>query len=113
MSALLELADRLEQATGADILELLNLHCDICRELGIASEDQVSAFPVSLDASLTLVPDVNDQSAYPQVSRYTPVSWRAHIGYANKAVGVVSEAATPALALCAASLRARAAGCDK
>jgi hypothetical protein len=70
---------------------------------------QLPNYSASLDAAMTLVPEMNGQSAYPQIQRCAAEKWQAHLGYANKAKGTSGNAVTAPLALCAAALRAHAA----
>lgn len=64
----------------------------------------------TLDAALSLVPEgPNGSNVYPRIARVTPDKWEAHLGFGNRAVGHTARAATAALALCAAALRARSA----
>lgn len=77
----------------------------------IAFADAIPSYSASIDAAATLVPDGYDVSLYwglpgfkPQAQLETEATRRAEwMDLVN------GEAATPALALCAASLRARAA----
>jgi hypothetical protein len=110
MSALLQLAERCEKAVGAD----RELDLDITEALGLAGRSALSLVPftASLDAAMKLVPEGWDWGAY-----FSP----ENIGIYPRAVGaakcqgphdgqfVMAQSATPALALCAAALRARAA----
>jgi len=103
-TGLVELAVRCEQATGADF----NLDIDI----GIALDRAPDAFTASLDAAMSLVPA--DMAFLLDWLRYDgkgdrPVYWEAFVQFIDDAVNRGnSEAATPALALTAAALRARA-----
>jgi hypothetical protein len=98
-----ELADACEGATGPS----RELDCAIAREL---KRDCYPApcFGSSLDAAMTLV----DHDVFFHVSRFSPGNGpcEAHV-YPNRCLGDDYEAtgATPALALCASALRARAA----
>lgn len=99
------LAERVERATGPD----RELDIDICtRALNKSRLDPgfqtAPRFTASLDAAMSLVPE-----GYPQISKVSADAWQVNIGFANRAKGIVTRAATPALALCAASLLARAA----
>jgi hypothetical protein len=96
---LLELAERCEKATGPDV----DLDLDISEATGgwkaLATWKGVS-YTASLDAAMTLVPDGQNFNLF----------WRAEEGAGFAGVdGSSTKAATPALALCAAALRARAA----
>ena len=100
---LLELAERVENATGSD----RNLDADIMRavgQAGLKADYQPTPFTASLDAAMQLVPE--------------GTLWRVN-KWANGADASVAfvkpyregprcTAATPALALCAAALRALA-----
>lgn len=71
--------------------------------------EDLPRYTASLDAAMTLL----DESWFFHVSRFSPESGsrgQAHV-YPNRGLGddYESEAATPALSLCAAALRARAA----
>jgi hypothetical protein len=98
--ALLELALRCEQATG----DSFDLNHAIAAALGIASEP----FTASLDAAMQLVPEgfrfsVGDQYEGTAWASVCPLDGTKYLpATAN------TDAANPALALCAASLRARA-----
>jgi len=76
-----------------------------CPHDGIAF-DMPKPFTASLDAALGLVPE---GSWFPRIDRSSPSEWRVNIGHANYGPGVNAKAPTPALALTAAALRARAA----
>lgn len=102
MSSLLELAERCEQATGADRA----LDGEIGRITGAwRTWPSFKSFAptASIDVALTLV---SGEGAYPQISKSAPKEWKVNIGFGNRAKGVNGKAATPALALCAAALRA-------
>jgi hypothetical protein len=132
MSALTELADRCEQAAGPDrdidgmigaIVGCEFHSAEAVREYahddhawgsegphwaGTANSLGVLKFTASLDAAVTLI----DDDVFFHVSRFSPESGsrgEAHV-YPNRRLGddYEAEAATPALALCAAALRARA-----
>ena len=104
--AILALAERAEAATGPD----RNLDADIMRAIGLAglkADYAPHPYSASLDAAMTLVPEgwavlmaFSEQRAVCDVHT-APLgqhgTWPAH-----------ASAATPALALCAAALRARA-----
>jgi hypothetical protein len=133
MNALLELAERCEQATGPDreldvrMGEAIDLQAyegfgirdtlrlgSIERAVEMAESHQniwntaLPRYTASLDAAMTLV----DDEGYCAVKRYDkerPRCW-AYVGDVDfPSTGI---AATPALALCAAALRARAASAD-
>lgn len=98
---LIELAERAEQATGPDSA----MDFDIARTIAdlSGSNQPILAYTASLDAAMTLVPE-----------GWFWTGGRDREG--RGAMAVVSQddclvpavAATPALALCAAALRARA-----
>jgi hypothetical protein len=135
MSTLLELADRCEKATGPDreldceivvavgggeivwkqanyTMEAYPAHrVPSANHLGGFANEPVPAFSASLDAAMQLVPD----PAKPWCLDYeAPGVWIADFtcfasGPDNGAeISLYVRAATPALALCAAALRARA-----
>ena len=57
----------------------------------------------SIDAALTLMPD----GCYPQFSKVSENEWHVHLGFANRAVGIVAKAPTLAIAICVVALRER------
>jgi hypothetical protein len=105
----LELAERCGQAAGpdnwlsADIGVAFNIHGDKCPH-----------YTASLDAAMTLVPEgwdwsaVRDRGDY-SAQVYEPVWSALQHGAASAYKTGIIEASTPALALCAAALRARVA----
>jgi hypothetical protein len=113
---MIELAERCEQATGPDD----DLDCAIHEQFGgtpqIAPGHRWSSTPrytVSLDAAMTLVPGIDWEWSlewesgsllyHPDIEQFA----RAKIG--DPTLRMDAECVTPALALCAAALRARAA----
>jgi hypothetical protein len=101
-----ELAERCEKATA----DSFDLNHAIAIALGIASEP----FTASLDAAMTLVPEGRDQVLMnvKVESFHVGENDRRHMAklfapYSGEYVE--GRSATPALALCAAALRARAA----
>jgi len=125
---LLALAVRCEEATGAE----QKIDAAIGRVLGIPAkaknvykrshyprilirvDEKYPKFTASLDAAMTLLPqdpwvEVKGPRKYLNIPSPVPNKWSAHVtqwGHPDDAMG---WAATPALALCAASLRAIAA----
>ena len=122
---LIELAARCEAATGPDRdldRAIARLHVEAilvkhgekqASEIAVHMIDarldaDMDAYTASLDAAMTLL----DPAWFFHVSRFSPESdgrGQAHV-YPNRGLGddYEGEAATPALALCAAALRARA-----
>lgn len=102
---LLELAERCEAATGPD----RDLSIEITDALD--PSDRVRGYPdytASVDAALSLVPegyDALDLKFGPRGA--DEPKWRAIVWMPSRNVGWDADAATPALALCAAALRAR------
>jgi hypothetical protein len=104
MNALLELAERCEQAAGDDATALIHLEADIRAALMIDPESQQRPFTSSLDAAMTLAPegwakyavDADDGGCIFELETDDDQKVEVH-------------ARTWALALCAAALRARAA----
>jgi hypothetical protein len=95
---LLELAERLEKATGADDAT----DWAIAEAVGCAPG---LAYTASLDAAMTLVPE----GAKAATVNWCPYgSGVAEVYLGNPGPMFGTEAATPAIALCAAALRARA-----
>lgn len=101
MADLLELAARCEAATGEDANMLAYLEMDICTALGIEPEGHERPFVTSLDAAMTLVPSglgwllsVSDVGCLVRTRGHGPIGFHDSL---------------PALALCAAALRARTA----
>ena len=114
---LLALAERCEEATGPD----RELDRDICCAVQDCAGRPVpallpGAFTASLDAAMTLVDlevgaDGNGHAAFPYLFRKSrdygrTLRWGCWIMQTPNRV--MAEAATPALALCAAALRALA-----
>lgn len=109
MSALLELAERCEKATGPDRALDYDIAHFVTRA-HLASHGNAPAYAASLDAAVTLVPEGCKWGLYHDPDCKHPKG--------NSAAWVDNHfaryaAATPALALCAASLRARAAQGDQ
>jgi hypothetical protein len=111
MTDLIGLAERCEKATGPD----RELEQDICDTVhgpnympNVFQQDgsRIPRYTASLDAAMTLVPNGMGWS----VNRYASGTWaRAGVYEDNgRDPGYYCDAATPALALCAAALRARA-----
>jgi hypothetical protein len=113
-SALLELAARCEAAEGPD----RELDIEICRmlyrEAGVNVSDDfrpdADEYTASLDDAMGLVPEgwprtVTDNQGLLGMGGYAAVTANP----AGEIVKFTSQAATPALALCAAALKARAA----
>jgi hypothetical protein len=107
-----ELAERCEQATGPDRL----LDGEIWREAHgltiydvLTPEGEISVsvpyLTASLDAAMTLVPEgrglIYKRHGIKNV-------WRVQIHSGDETTFIEGDAATPALALCAAALKARA-----
>jgi hypothetical protein len=109
-ATLIALAERCEQATGPDLeidarieAQLVGWKFDAMRESGYAVRDfEAPAYTTSLDAAMTLVPEGCSVHAFFQPRK---IGHKVEIGCGH----VCEKAATPALALCAAALRARAA----
>lgn len=105
--ALIAIAERCEKATGPDRA----LDYDIAHfvtSAHLANHGKAPAYTASLDAALTLVPD----SLFPGVSQSVfHCDWHSWMGDEDGDGPLTrgeANAATPALALCAAALRARA-----
>jgi hypothetical protein len=117
-ATLLALAERCEQAAGPD----RELDAEIARFLVLAGAEDIarsrygwSYFTASLDAAVTLVPVEMPRNLRPGEWWWMLETWpdecRASVHYENGDPAILEEsakAATPALALCAAALRARA-----
>lgn len=108
MNRLLELAERVEKASGPDrevdcriFAHLSGLNFETAANVvSDFSQWQSPAYTSSLDAAMSLVPEEHDWD----------LNWRAS-GFVAARVGVhVVRAATPALALTAAALRAHVKG---
>jgi hypothetical protein len=101
VSALLELAARCEAAAGPSFA----LDIEIAYAINHPLEGLAKPYTASIDAARTLVPEEHDlflmQGHGEKASAATP--------HRQSAITDERSAATPALALCAASLRARAA----
>ena len=115
---LLELADRVEAATGPDreldraIRDTLNLAHDYGADWGSRGRDIAQAFPytASLDAAMTLVPEEVFWRLGHDGEGPDPSQFRAEMlmVFSRSSHSAVAVAATPALALTAAALRALA-----
>lgn len=106
MSELLELAERCEKATGPD------RHLNLAIANAIYGDDLAPpgtsyAFTSSLDAAMTLVPEGQEWAG-----GFEDGAAFAHVHVPGEYAELI-EAATPALALCAAALRARAASVEE
>jgi hypothetical protein len=101
--SLLELAERCEQASGPD----RELDLDITEALDLAGRAALSLVPftASLNAAMTLVPEGCSWSLH----KHNSYSRAGVFVDDGRDPGHYCDAATPALALCAAALRARAA----
>jgi hypothetical protein len=88
-----ELAERCEKATGPDF----KIDCEIERLIFDNHQGMMRSFTASLDAAMTLVPE----EAATDWSLIGGTRWQAEVA------DELADAATPALALCAAALRAR------
>ena len=111
---LLELAERCEAATGPD----LKLERDIRKALGLYHSVSAAKcrFTRSLDAAMTLVPEGVSFAVGKGIETELGGSATDYAWCGSKAVpheGPYAWAATPALALCAAALRARAKGVSR
>jgi hypothetical protein len=119
MSALLELAERCEAATGPD----REIDAAICRATKVCVEQPDGSWmryltdgychsmhplnvTASIDAALTLVPEGR---GYIYKRHGIKSAIRAQIESGDRTTFVQGDAATLALAICAAALRARAA----
>jgi hypothetical protein len=109
---LLGLAERCEKAGGPDLL----LDGDIHEALGFSRYRKPIAYTASLDAAMTLVPEDADAGG----ERFRLEHWNGsgvHAAHVRASAWVAGAArvyaATPALALTAAALRARAAIVDR
>jgi hypothetical protein len=100
VSALLELAERCEAATDADI----ELDLDITKALGLAGRSALTLtrFTASIDAALTLVPEGWDRQVAYWARTGLARAWLVRDGKTTE-----GNAKTEALAICAAALRAR------
>ena len=106
-----DLAARCESATGPD----RELDRDIANAVGVgsffASGNEAFAFTTSIDAALTLVPD---GWTFANLSQGDRGNWWCELrkgfltSYSSVAIGTQLNSTTPAFALCAAALRARA-----
>lgn len=125
---LVRLAGECERAEG--IVETHSLNGRILRALGWTSDDRdvydpagdrrsgIPAYTSSLDAALTLVPEVNPEIEYGERVKIDVWDsngvYPAHVRASAWVIGARRcYAATPALALCAAALRSRAASGEK
>ena len=109
MNALLELARRCERASANEQADVLIDAYEAISRTGRADYDWATRFMRFIDAeayesaALTLIPDwASGWSAY---KSGTAVVWPP---ISSKQDGFGAQAATPALALCAAALKARA-----
>jgi hypothetical protein len=120
MSELLKLAKRCEKATGPD-RELDAMIAETIgekhgRETGWCNSENddyyvidecAALYTASLDAAMTLVPEGWGQFDVDATAPELGIDWTLHGPERREAKGT---AAAPALALCAAALRARASG---
>lgn len=120
MSALLELAERCEKAEGPDreldagiALAIGWRDCIPCAFNGVKHRMggilNAPAYTASLDAAMTLVPEGYHWQAGVGIETEYGHRDKAYAWCSQEDCGELSVAATPALALCAAALRARAA----
>jgi len=70
-----------------------------------AAWEMPKKYTASIDAAMTLVPE----GFYPLIAKQSADRGQANMGQANNGLGFNGYAATPAIALCIASLRARSA----
>ena len=120
---LLELAERCEAASGPDVVLAQDI-ADYAESIGLLSIGmRIPDYTASLDAAMTLVPEgfVVKLEAWPAHGD-TPAKasielwgtsekrWGRDLiwGHGSEDVTAKADASTPALALCAAALRARA-----
>jgi hypothetical protein len=107
---MLELAERCEKATGPDRELSKQIHAVVegrtYHHLETASYRNPPAphFTASLDAAMTLVPEGASRFIFVRVGG----RWGCYIDDERGIIGSCDDAATAALALCAAALRARA-----
>lgn len=101
-----ELAQRCETATGPDRVIDWEIHCRNGLD-GVGYYGDHPAYTGSIDAALTLVPDKLRKFMFLQTSE------PAKAGFEHDGHFVYFEAATAALALCAAALRASHAGPER
>ena len=105
---LAEIAARVEAATGPDTA----LDLEIRDALGLEWKARHDRFTGSLDAALTLIPAEYRLGTLTELEGYG-TRWAAKLFNRAKPGGLPScGAATPALALVSAALRAKAAGDD-
>lgn len=122
---LLRLAERCEAATAGDLVALSKLNADILRSLGWTSDDHnaydpagiralsIPSYVTSVDAAITPVPEgVGGEAMNASAGRVNEGNGRVR-GLASVSDSLCGPAytglaSTPTLALCAASLRARA-----
>ncbi|WP_316176287.1 hypothetical protein [Bradyrhizobium sp. SZCCHNRI1073] len=109
---LLELAERCEKAERPDRGLDAEIHFRIKNGIGVGCASDAPAFTGSLDAALTLVPEGLSWTTGQNVHHlywHTGVN-RLNLGTgAPESVSCSAPTKSPALALCAAALRARAA----
>jgi hypothetical protein len=106
--SLLTLAERCERAAGPD----RELDVDIAEQVSLWTQQLTAPdFTTSLDAAMTLVPEGLEWGAgtYGNPDTEGPWAWCATQQQSAECEFGYSRGATPALALCAAALRARAA----
>jgi hypothetical protein len=121
-AVLLELAERCEQALSADRELDCRIHCaieglsfDACLAVVPNLADWIALYyTASLDAAMTLVPEPLPgwrRSRFELAHSSGDPAWFAKLLYLGPPIKMIDAhgiAATPALALCAAALRARA-----
>lgn len=112
------LVERIEEATGPDReldIAIARLVFNVAADMH-PLRDWVKAFTASIDAAMTLVPEgwrfMVGQREFPHARAYVENGKPSFVGMGNRRnperLWFETTAATPALALCAAALRARA-----
>lgn len=114
MTDLLALAERCEQATGPDReldarieAALAEADFDALANDGVHVRDwNAPAYTASIDAAMSLVPEGREWRV--RWCELPDGTWASIARIGENGCGLNTSAATPALALCAAALRARA-----
>lgn len=115
MTDLLRLAELCEKAEGADRNLDAMIHHAVKAGVGVGYYQDAPDFTGSLDAAMTLVPEehmacvTNTGGLQNNADKPIPGKGGALVApLSDLAAPITIDAATPALALCAAALRARA-----
>ena len=108
-----EAASRADRELDADIHEAAGFHVDRTCPITWHDDEETPPYSRSIDAARTLVPDGMRTATVSEMEHDNKWQWRLGYKYGTTRWGkggIDGYAATPALALCAAALKARAHG---